>query len=240
MPKSILITGSLGQLGSELRELSVFHPDDTFTFIARSELDFSDPAAIQTWFLDKTFDVIINCAAYTAVDKAESEPALAAAINTTAIATLALIAKEKSIALIHISTDYVFDGTNFKPYTETDATNPQGVYGKTKLDGEQAMLAINPENSVIIRTAWVYSNFGNNFVKTMLRLGKERTELGVTIKSARRHRPGIWRGLFWRLFNTPRSTPKKEQKSIISVMKGFAAGMTLPKPSLNSRLSLAM
>ena len=179
MPKSILVTGSLGQLGSELRELSAFHPDDTFTFIARSELDFSDPAAIQIWFLDKTFDVIINCAAYTAVDKAESEPALAAAINTTAVATLARIAKEKSIALIHISTDYVFDGTNFKPYTETDPSNPQGVYGQTKLDGEQAMLAINPENSVIIRTAWVYSNFGNNFVKTMLRLGKERTELGV-------------------------------------------------------------
>ncbi len=179
MPKSILVTGSLGQLGSELRELSVLHPDDNFTFIARSELDFSDPIAIQTWFVDKSFDVIVNCAAYTAVDKAESEPALAAAINTTAVETLARIAKDQGIALIHISTDYVFDGKNFKPYSEADPTAPQGVYGQTKLDGELAMLTINPANSIIIRTSWVYSQFGNNFVKTMLRLGKERAELGV-------------------------------------------------------------
>ena len=179
MPKSILVTGANGQLGSELRELSILYPAYTFTFIARSELDFSDPVAIQSWFLGKTFDVIINCAAYTAVDKAESEPALAKAINATAVATLARIAKEKGIALIHISTDYVFDGKNFKPYRETDPTSPQGVYGQSKLEGEQAMLAINPANSIIIRTSWVYSRFGNNFVKTMLRLGQERTELGV-------------------------------------------------------------
>ena len=179
MPKSILVTGANGQLGNELRELSVFYPDYTFTFIGRSELDFSNSEAIQAWFHDKLFDVIINCAAYTAVDKAESEQALAKAINTTAVDTLARIAKEKAIALIHISTDYVFDGKNFKPYSETDPTNPQAIYGQTKLDGEQAMLAINPANSIIIRTSWVYSNFGNNFVKTMLRLGKERAELGV-------------------------------------------------------------
>ena len=179
MPKSILVTGSNGQLGSELRELSVLHPDDMFTFIARNELDLSNATAIQTWFLDKTFDVIINCAAYTAVDKAESEPDLAGAINGAAVATLARIAKEKNISLIHISTDYVFGGKNFKPYCETDPTDPQGVYGKTKLEGERAMLSINPEKSLIIRTSWVYSSFGNNFVKTMLRLGQERAELGV-------------------------------------------------------------
>jgi len=179
MPKSILVTGANGQLGSELREQRILNPDDTFTFIDRDELDLSNPAAIHNWFLDKKFDVIINCAAYTAVDKAESETELAAAINTKAVETLARIAKEKGISLIHISTDYVFDGTNFKPYSETDLTNPQSVYGQTKLDSEQAMLAINPAKSIIIRTSWVYSSFGNNFVKTMLRLGKERDELGV-------------------------------------------------------------
>lgn len=179
MHKSILVTGANGQLGSELRELSVLYTGYTFTFIGRSELNFSNSEDIQTWFLDKSFDVIINCAAYTAVDKAESEQELAKEINTTAVETLAHIAKENNSSLIHISTDYVFDGKNFKPYTEADSTNPQGVYGQTKLAGEQAMLAINPANSIIIRTSWVYSSFGNNFVKTMLRLGKEREELGV-------------------------------------------------------------
>jgi dTDP-4-dehydrorhamnose reductase len=179
MHKSVLVTGANGQLGNELRELSVLYTDYTFIFIGRSELDLRNTEAIQAWFLDNSFDVIINCAAYTAVDKAESEQVLAKEINTTAVGTLALIAKDKHISLIHISTDYVFDGKNFKPYSETDSTHPQGVYGLTKLDGEQAMLAINPANSIIIRTSWVYSSFGNNFVKTMLRLGKEREELGV-------------------------------------------------------------
>ena len=171
--------GTNGQLGNELRELSVLYNDYTFTFIGRSELDLSNTEDIWTYFIDKTVDIIINCAAYTAVDKAESEQGIAAEINTRAVETLARIAKAKAISLIHISTDYVFDGKNFKPYSETDPTNPQGVYGQTKLDGEQAMLAINPPKSIIIRTSWVYSNFGNNFVKTMLRLGKEREELGV-------------------------------------------------------------
>lgn len=179
MHKSILVTGSNGQLGNELQALNVLHPDYTFTFITRSELDLSNTDAIRAYFIDKTFDVLINCAAYTAVDKAESEPELAKAINTTAVETLASIAKEKIISLIHISTDYVFDGKNFKPYSETDPTHPQGVYGQTKRDGEQAMLAINPPKSLIIRTSWVYSSFGNNFVKTMLRLGREREELGI-------------------------------------------------------------
>ena len=179
MPKSILVTGAQGQLGSELRQLSDLYSDFTFTFICRNELDLSDSEAIQSWFVDKTFDVIINCAAHTAVDKAQTEPDLAKAINSTAVETLARIAKAHNSALIHISTDYVFNGKNYQPYKETELTDPQGIYGQTKLEGEQAMLAINPAKSVIIRTSWVYSQFGNNFVKTMLRLGKEREELGV-------------------------------------------------------------
>jgi len=179
MPKSILVTGANGQLGNEIRQLSYFTTDFDFTFVTRDELDLSDLVAIQTWFSDKSYDVIINCAAYTAVDKAETEPDLARAINATAIATLASIAKAKKSALIHVSTDYVFDGKNFKPYVESDPTNPQGIYGLTKRDGEQALLAINPAKSIIIRTSWVYSSFGSNFVKTMLRLGREREELGV-------------------------------------------------------------
>jgi dTDP-4-dehydrorhamnose reductase len=179
MLKSVLVTGANGQLGNEIRQLSDLATDFSFSFVTRDELDLSDSVAIQSWFGDKSYDVIINCAAYTAVDKAESEPDLARAINVTAIETLAGIAKAKKSALIHVSTDYVFDGKNFKPYVESDPTNPQGIYGLTKREGEQALLAINPAKSIIIRTSWVYSSFGSNFVKTMLRLGREREELGV-------------------------------------------------------------
>ena len=179
MSKHVLVTGANGQLGRELRELSRYFSDYDFTFIARDELDLSDASAINAWFANKTFDVVINCAAYTAVDKAETEAELAFAINTTAVQTLAQIAKQQGISMLHISTDYVFAGDSCKPYQETDATCPQGVYGQSKLDGELTMLAINPDRSVIIRTSWVYSRFGNNFVKTMVRLGKERRELSV-------------------------------------------------------------
>ena len=179
MSKRIVVTGANGQLGSEIRELSSYFPDDVFTFITRQDLDLSDASAIQVWFENKDFDVIINCAAYTAVDKAETEVDLATAINATAVKILAQIAKQKAISLLHISTDYVFAGDSCAPYRETDATNPQGVYGQSKLDGELAMLAINLDRSLIIRTSWVYSRFGNNFVKTMIRLGKDRKELNV-------------------------------------------------------------
>ena len=179
MSKHVLVTGANGQLGRELRELSRYFSDYDFTFIARDELDLSDASAINAWFANKTFDVVINCAAYTAVDKAETEAELAFAINTTAVQTLAKIAKQQGISMLHISTDYVFAGDSCKPYQETDATCPQGVYGQSKLEGELAMLAINPDRSVIIRTSWVYSRFGNNFVKTMVRLAKERRELSV-------------------------------------------------------------
>ncbi len=176
---NILIIGSKGQLGSELRNLHVNYSEWNFIFTDREELDITDKAAIESTCKSNNITHIINCAAYTAVDKAEEDKETANAINHLAVKHLAEIAKEKNITLVHISTDYVFDGTNHKPYNETDIVNPQSVYGKTKLDGEKALLHINPKNSIIIRTSWIYSSFGNNFVKTMLRLGKEREKLDV-------------------------------------------------------------
>ncbi len=179
--QNILITGAGGQLGSEFRYLAEKPPKPVFKFIfvTRKELDIQNSQKITDFCSENKIDVIINCAAYTAVDKAELEPKQADAINHLAVKKLAQIAKDQNIKFIHISTDYVFDGTNHKPYKESDKTNPQSVYGKTKLDGELAMQAINPANSLIIRTSWVYSEFGNNFVKTMLRLGQEGGELSV-------------------------------------------------------------
>ncbi|MBU0720072.1 dTDP-4-dehydrorhamnose reductase [bacterium] len=175
---NILVTGSNGQLGSEIKELSSEYPYKFF-FTDRDELDITDEKAIESFTENNNIDIIINCAAYTAVDKAESEQELADKINHLAVQYLADISKKKNIKLIHISTDYVFDGTNHMPYVETDITNPNGVYGQTKLDGEKAMQKVSPVNSIIIRTSWVYSSFGANFVKTMLRLGKEKESLGV-------------------------------------------------------------
>ncbi|BBP46161.1 NAD(P)-dependent oxidoreductase [Thiosulfatimonas sediminis] len=180
--KSILVTGKNGQLGQSLYKLVTQHSTSNiqhcFTFVGRDELDLADSSSIEAYFQDKHFDCIINCAAYTAVDKAESEPELADQINHLAVKQLAEIAKKQDSTLIHISTDYVFNGKNHKPYVESDSVDPQCVYGLTKLKGEQAIQAINPK-SVIIRTSWVYSELGNNFVKTMLRLGAERDSLNV-------------------------------------------------------------
>ena len=125
------------------------------------------------------FDIIINCAAYTQVDKAEQEAELANQINHLAVKQLASIASNQQARLIHISTDYVFDGESDKPYIETDTPNPINAYGRTKLAGEKALQALMPMNAIIIRTSWLYSEYGNNFVSTMLRLGKERDELSV-------------------------------------------------------------
>jgi dTDP-4-dehydrorhamnose reductase len=176
---NILVTGGNGQLGSELREIAPNYPDYNFLFTDVKDLDITNHNAVAAFIKSNNINVIINCAAYTAVDKAEEQKDVANAINHLAVANFAQIAKDKNIKLIHISTDYVFDGTNHKPYVETDTPNPKSVYGVTKLDGELAMQQINPANSIIIRTSWVYSKFGNNFVKTMLRLAETRDEISV-------------------------------------------------------------
>jgi len=172
----VLVTGANGQLGSELRFLA---PEEGVIFTDREALDICDKNAVADFIRREDIGAIVNCAAYTAVDKAEEEPELAEKINHEAVRNLAEIAKENGLRLIHISTDYVFDGKGYKPYKEEDPTAPNSVYGETKLRGEKAIHEVSPENAVIIRTSWVYSSFGNNFVKTMLRLGKEREELGV-------------------------------------------------------------
>lgn len=175
---NVLVTGAKGQLGSEIHALHVHYPH-TFFFTDKEELDITNKHAIELTCKKNSITHIINCAAYTAVDKAEDEENIANNLNNQAVANLAEVAKKNSITFIHISTDYIFDGTNYKPYVETDKTNPMGVYGKTKLDGEKSLLQISPRNTLIIRTSWVYSFFGNNFVKTMLRLGKEQKSLNV-------------------------------------------------------------
>jgi|TARA_B110000908_G_scaffold170216_1_gene229120 dTDP-4-dehydrorhamnose reductase len=176
---NILVTGSNGQLGSELKAVASHYADGHFIFTDVAELDITNHKVVEEFINTHRINTIINCAAYTAVDKAEEQEDLANKINHLAVANFAQIAKENTIKLIHISTDYVFDGTNHKPYVESDIPNPQSVYGRTKLAGENAILRINPKNTIIIRTSWVYSSYGNNFVKTMIRLGSERDELNV-------------------------------------------------------------
>ncbi|MFY9081355.1 dTDP-4-dehydrorhamnose reductase [Aliarcobacter butzleri] len=175
---NVLVTGSNGQLGSEIKELSNLYSYNFF-FTNRTNIDITNKDNIKDFCQTNNINVIINCAAYTAVDKAESDIENADLVNRKAVKKLSIVAKELNIKLIHISTDYVFDGRNFKPYKEEFQVNPQGVYGKTKLEGELELININPKNSLIIRTSWVYSYYGNNFVKTMLRLGKEKDSLGV-------------------------------------------------------------
>ena len=171
----ILVVGAKGMLGQDL----LAQLGERGHGVDIDEIDITSLESVLKVIGNLKPEVVINCAAYTAVDTAEIELELAYAINATAVGTLATIAKNQYSSLIHISTDYVFAGQNYRPYLETDPTDPQGVYGASKLAGEQALLTINPAKSIIIRTAWVYSQFGNNFVKTMVRLGKEREELGV-------------------------------------------------------------
>jgi len=177
--QTILVTGSSGQLGQSIKSISSDYPYYDFVFVNRQQLDLSYEASITDFFEDQTFDIIINCAAYTAVDKAESEPELANQINHLAMQQFADIAKQKNIKFIHISTDYVFNGKQYRPYIETDIVEPRGVYGQTKFSGEQAIQKTLTKNALILRTSWVYSEYGNNFVKTMLKLGQKCDSLSV-------------------------------------------------------------
>ena len=175
----LLITGSKGQLGSELELLAEGLSQVTCIATDSTSLNITDGAAVAAFVQDHAIDVIVNCAAYTAVDQAETDKDAADAVNCDAVAGLAQVAADLECKLIHISTDYVFDGAGCTPYLATDPTSPVNYYGASKLKGEQAMQRINPANSLILRTSWVYSSFGNNFVKTMLRLGSERERLNV-------------------------------------------------------------
>ena len=176
----VLVTGSSGQLGSEIKLMAdSLMPNAVFFFTDFEELDVTKFRHIKEFVLSNRINAIINCAAYTAVDKAESEQEKAYLVNALAPQYLAKVAKEFNCRFMHISTDYVFDGRNYKPYVESDVPNPQSVYGKTKLEGERFIKEVNPENTIIIRTSWVYSRFGHNFVKTMLRLGAERESINV-------------------------------------------------------------
>ena len=174
----VLVTGAGGQLGQSLHFIAAEYPEVTFVFCDSATLNITDLENCEAIFEQHKPDFCINTAAYTAVDKAESEPEKAFAINVTGAKNLSETCKKFGSVLIHVSTDFVFDGLSNVPYTEDDLTNPTGVYGQTKLDGEKAIQAVF-ENYYIIRTSWVYSQFANNFMKTMLRLATERDSLSV-------------------------------------------------------------
>ena len=174
----ILVTGSTGQLGSEIKALRSNYPDLEFVYTNSSDLDICNQVQLNEFVRDAGFTGIINCAGYTAVDKAEQDAGKAGLVNAKAVGHLAAIAQRYQLKLIHISTDYVFDGTANRPYTERMPVCPLSAYGKTKRAGEMEIM-YSPSNSIIIRTSWMYSSFGNNFVKTMMKLGKERESLSV-------------------------------------------------------------
>ena len=175
---NILVTGCNGQLGNEMQLLEKLHPEHTYFNTDVAELDITNREAIEQFVGDNAIDGIVNCAAYTAVDKAEENQEFCHLLNADAPGFLAEAIEKRGGWMIQVSTDYVFDGTNHKPYVETDPVCPNSTYGRTKLAGEQAVLN-NCKKSMIIRTAWLYSTFGTNFVKTMIRLGREKAELGV-------------------------------------------------------------
>lgn len=181
--KTILVTGANGQLGNSIRLKANQHPQYNFLFTDVDTLDITDAAAVKAMVKDNQVNYILNCAAYTAVDKAEDNEDLCRRLNCDAVHVLGEAAREANAKIIHVSTDYVFSGTNYRPYKETDDTRPVSAYGRTKLAGEEALVKVCPD-AVIIRTAWLYSEFGNNFVKTVLRLGKERDQLGFVFDQA--------------------------------------------------------
>lgn len=176
--KHLLITGANGQLGSEMRRLAAEHPQFGYHFTDSTELDITDRRAVMAYVEEHPVDCIVNCAAYTAVDRAEDDHEACRLLNALAPGYLADAAQAYGAALVHVSTDYVFDGTQHVPYVETDPTCPATVYGRTKLEGEREVLS-RCRRAMVVRTAWLYSSFGNNFVKTMLRLGREKESLGV-------------------------------------------------------------
>ena len=176
---NILITGANGQLGNCLRDLAtVFQDKYNFYYTDVAELDITNAGAIEKFVAGNSIDIIINAAAYTAVDKAEDEVELAYRLNRDAVRNLAEVARNHDCLLVHVSTDYIFSGESCKPYMETDTPAPQSVYGASKLAGEQAIMESGCR-AVVIRTSWLYSEYGNNFVKTMLRLGTERESVNV-------------------------------------------------------------
>ena len=175
---NILITGCNGQLGNEMQLLEKVNPQHQYFNTDVAQLDITNPEAIEEFVSNNAIDIIVNCAAFTAVDKAESSQELCHLLNAKAPEYLAAAVAKRGGYLVQVSTDYVFDGTNHTPYTEDEATCPNSVYGSTKLEGEKLAMAACA-NTMIIRTAWLYSTFGNNFVKTMIRLGQEKPELGV-------------------------------------------------------------
>lgn len=174
----VLVTGQNGQVVSAIREIGALSGHNILT-VGRPEFDLQNPESVQSVIEQAAPDVVVSAAAYTAVDKAEDEPELAYAINARGAEAVAQAARQLNVPLIHLSTDYIFDGQLDRPYVETDQSGPTGVYGASKLAGEQAILECYQENSVILRVAWVYSPFGNNFVKTMLRLAGDRDEVSV-------------------------------------------------------------
>ncbi len=175
---SILVIGARGQVGKEIQHLANKYPIFSFVFKDKEELDITDKKAVMEDFDNNDYAYCINCAAYTAVDKAESDVKIATAVNVDGAKFLAMACRKSGIPMIHFSTDYVYHSKNNAPFKETDKTSPKSVYAKTKLKGEKAAQKANPD-TMIIRTSWVYSSFGHNFVKTMLRLGEERDALGI-------------------------------------------------------------
>lgn len=179
VPKNVLVTGANGQLGSELKRATADHEANlNFIYTDIADLDITDLDAVDKFVKENKIKYIVNCAAYTAVDKAEDDIDLCYKINKDAARNLGIAATNNEAKVIQVSTDYVFDGTNTKPYVETDPTCPKSVYGKSKKEGEVAILEACP-NTIVIRTSWLYSIFGNNFVKTMIKLGQERESLNV-------------------------------------------------------------
>ena len=174
----VLITGSNGQLGSEIRDLAANYKKLDFVFKDLPGLDICNFNLLQSFITENNINAVINCAAYTAVDKAEQDAEIAEDVNSKGVLNLVNALKSINGKLIHISTDYVFDGNHFLPYKESDSVSPIGVYGKTKRAGELAVINADID-SIVIRTSWLYSSYGNNFVKTMLRLGNEKENLGV-------------------------------------------------------------